>query len=80
MARKITGEGKEQKDRILSHLDERSQSSVSRQVKGGMLEDELEDDDYGKLHKFQATSLTIYFLARLKSSHYQLGVWKKKSF
>ena len=51
MARKITGEGKEHKDRILSHLDERNKSSVSRQVNGGVLEDELEDDDYGKFYK-----------------------------
>uniref|UniRef100_A0A2C9KB78 Chromatin-remodeling ATPase INO80 n=2 Tax=Biomphalaria glabrata TaxID=6526 RepID=A0A2C9KB78_BIOGL len=45
MARKITGEGNEHKEKILSHLDERKGIS-SRHVNGGVLEDELQDDDY----------------------------------
>lgn len=47
MARKITGEGLERKEKILSQLDEKNKSVTSRQVNGGVLEDELEDDDYG---------------------------------
>ncbi|CAL1526196.1 unnamed protein product [Lymnaea stagnalis] len=46
MARKITGEGNEHKEKILSHLDERSWGNSSRHVRDGVLEDELQDDDY----------------------------------
>ena len=51
MARKITGEGTERQETILSQLDERNRntSKTARQINGGVLEDELGDDDYGEL-------------------------------
>ncbi|KAH9509093.1 putative DNA helicase ino80 [Bulinus truncatus] len=45
MARKITGEGNEHKEKILSHLEERK-GNTSRHINGGVLEDELQNDDY----------------------------------
>jgi len=49
MARKITGEGNERRDTILSSLDEgktAAPNKPARAINGGVLEDEMEDDDY----------------------------------